>query len=1410
MKINKYNKPKVNSATGRISGGITIIGGSTSGGDSSGKLAETHLIFGQPFDGTQDVEGDLTNVQNIIAEGGDIRVSSVDDADGKIGGNIYADGDIAAGGNVSGVKFIGDVDADTVITNNINAATGVISDLSGDTLEYDDAAFQRAIVEALGCMDITTENLTVTKSAHFYELIIDKIKAAGGAILLTPADGFKVDRVMKLGGFYRVLWRSTDGERAISNMWRVGDQAICQTFNQATAGTNYNISNKYYWGLVVGTGSTLITDDGLEYHYIDLDKQDYDGTLNPEVGDEIAMLGYRGTDDVNRQSAIYLAAYNSLDTTLKAPFICQYKGINDFNLSSHKYTWFAANGSEIRGNLKVESGQTLQDYLNNNLPSAGESAYLHTAYSNSADGSVDFTKSNSSGDYLYIGLCSNFKVDDTDLTYKDYTWSRLKGDSVKVVTTSVEYAVSNQGTEAPTSGWQDTIPYVPPANYLWTRNTIYYSDGTKAESYVVVRYGANGSKGDKGDAGADGSNYTENLLYNTRYFDGDQWVNKNYWLDTGETFQGLSVLFRDSNAYGVYQKFQAVAGETYTFSAWLKSDGGDARYYFIISGGGIVTPLTKDVPESNEWTRQAVSFKCTESGEIACRVQKATGSGGIYIAGYKLERGSNANTVWTPAATEVAGQDAVRYFLIANRAAFRRASDNTITPESITVRAFKQVGAGAIEQCFETPVRVLVTDNDGNTTILDEDSGEYTIGADDVTRLNASQFVYQLMMYDQVLDSVTVPVIYDGLDGTDGEDADYYKLIPVREMAQVGSDDILGVDLAYQVVHIVGQTSTAIATSLLGYDVRFAGYCNSDIMTASKVLSRGLTPSYTNLEYTTDYSQQPNPIKYLKVDLTAMELDVIAGKFKSKLIDSRIVPVTLMAGATFEITDKIKATVQSNYSELNGKITTNTNNISQLQIKADSISSTVQQHTLQIGSMDSQINKNVTNISNLIQTANGLKSTVESHTEELGKHTDKISEIEQTAENIRLQVEDVALRIDGKKIVLDGNTEVNGTVNVNKDGTGFRLNGSNGETFTIGSNDIGNYSDFEGKTVYNWLHNLNNTIAFSGSGKVSQSYQFNNLCTTLKAGQRIRITNLGLGITDYNFAGASVSSLTVSIFYGNPSDGQQVAIGTTLTNVANGYWYQGSSTLTGSKSAILDYTATRQGDYYVRINGDIAGNGGGQTELNVMLGCEISLNAFGNLTYNGFGFNFGGGKVAFIGDDAMVFKMGANAGLKITDADGLQRLVPESYRYSGASILHRYTNSAKWIGVNDYVVREVTDLSGTMIKGTIDMVSPRDEMLVVRSIVNPIILVLPDATQYSGKSYIIKNYSSSDNLYISGGSLSTTNAAGNIISNSSNTGYNDYCSITSSGGTTTYRGLLKCNKVAHQVISDGYKWILCY
>ena len=64
MDIIKYNSSKDSTNT-RTGANTTVInGGTPSGGnsESSGKLSETHLIFGNPFDGTQDVSGDITNV----------------------------------------------------------------------------------------------------------------------------------------------------------------------------------------------------------------------------------------------------------------------------------------------------------------------------------------------------------------------------------------------------------------------------------------------------------------------------------------------------------------------------------------------------------------------------------------------------------------------------------------------------------------------------------------------------------------------------------------------------------------------------------------------------------------------------------------------------------------------------------------------------------------------------------------------------------------------------------------------------------------------------------------------------------------------------------------------------------------------------------------------------------------------------------------------------------------------------------------------------------------------------------------------------------------------------------------------------------------------------------------------------
>jgi hypothetical protein len=121
-----------------------------------------------------------------------------------------------------------------------------------------------------------------------------------------------IDYVTQLqSGNYRCYFRAKDKNgKQIANNFVTNDQVICQTFNVAT-GTSYNVSNKYYWRLCMGTGRTTIVLDGeeTECHYIDLSDTVRDGRSVPEAGDNIAQLGYVATGNNNRKNAIILSAY---------------------------------------------------------------------------------------------------------------------------------------------------------------------------------------------------------------------------------------------------------------------------------------------------------------------------------------------------------------------------------------------------------------------------------------------------------------------------------------------------------------------------------------------------------------------------------------------------------------------------------------------------------------------------------------------------------------------------------------------------------------------------------------------------------------------------------------------------------------------------------------------------------------------------------------------------------------------------------------------------------------------------------------------------------------------------------------------------------------------------------------------
>lgn len=195
---------------------------------------------------------------------------------------------------------------------------------------------------------IEVDRMLVRKVATFVELLIQKIRAVGGQIILSPAT-MNCSRVEEHDTFYRCFFENTDGEKTIAQEFVVGDQARCQTFN-VKEGVNENVTNTYYWRLVVGVG-----DD-----YIDLSKTDCDaGSTLPQAGDDIVQLGNR--TDATRQAAIVLAAYGN-----DAPYFKMYRGIDSYSLSGKEFISFSRTEVMIiADSLRFSTGESVKDYIDN-------------------------------------------------------------------------------------------------------------------------------------------------------------------------------------------------------------------------------------------------------------------------------------------------------------------------------------------------------------------------------------------------------------------------------------------------------------------------------------------------------------------------------------------------------------------------------------------------------------------------------------------------------------------------------------------------------------------------------------------------------------------------------------------------------------------------------------------------------------------------------------------------------------------------------------------------------------------------------------------------------------------------------------------------------------------------------------
>ena len=181
-------------------------------------------------------------------------------------------------------KKLSKVDSDT--------AAGLITFLKGlvseglikaqEGIELGD--FLSGILGSGGCFKVNPQNgktyieadeIYIRLKAVFDTLEIRHSTHVGGQQILSPA-GMTCIRVEEYDTYYRCFMKADDGSKAVQNLFAENDQAQCRDIN-VKEGIYDNVSNQYYWRLVVGVG-----DD-----YIDLSKDDCDtGSTVPAAGEQ--------------------------------------------------------------------------------------------------------------------------------------------------------------------------------------------------------------------------------------------------------------------------------------------------------------------------------------------------------------------------------------------------------------------------------------------------------------------------------------------------------------------------------------------------------------------------------------------------------------------------------------------------------------------------------------------------------------------------------------------------------------------------------------------------------------------------------------------------------------------------------------------------------------------------------------------------------------------------------------------------------------------------------------------------------------------------------------------------------------------------------------------------------------------
>lgn len=461
------NRPDVTEYLLQLLGGIEVEGGIstdilTASGDIAGRNIEaTETISGKNITATKKV-----SAETVVATGSvkGNYVDATENVSGKnvlasegVGGKTVTATDTVKGNHVQATETVSgkNVVASEKVTT-LNLLVQALADTYDLNVSHVATLFRTTIKDYIsseqfisgftgngmklykalsGDWNLELDNLTVRKAMTVFELIISKIRAVNGGLVISPANG-KVKSVLLTNGIYRL-------EIEDDMMFVADDLVRCQSFSVKSG-------VKYYWVRITSVSGS----------YIFINASEFTHSL-PAVGDDLVQFGNK-TNKL-RQGLLYLTAaedgkprmsvldgVNSTDLTGKTKVIlgCLDDIVDsDFSADSQPsgYGLYAQNVF-LKGMFILRSGKTVESEFNTTNAAVKEAQTVANAAKNAAT-AAQTTASTAvtnaaTANTLLADLASDNKLTATEKQQAKKEWDAIVSEKAKNDASADKFSVS--------------------------------------------------------------------------------------------------------------------------------------------------------------------------------------------------------------------------------------------------------------------------------------------------------------------------------------------------------------------------------------------------------------------------------------------------------------------------------------------------------------------------------------------------------------------------------------------------------------------------------------------------------------------------------------------------------------------------------------------------------------------------------------------------------------------------------------------------------------------------------------------------------------------------------------------------------------------------------------------------------